>query len=53
MDSKLQEEKREDQVLKDRLQKLDNSISPAESGNEFDYIRNIIDERTALIQQYE
>lgn len=49
MHYKLQREEREDQTLGDALQSLETQFD----AQAFDYIRSIIDERHALIDQYE
>ena len=49
MHSKLQREEKEDQNLAERLSALD----LCNDYTVFDYIRNVIDERNALIDQYE
>lgn len=49
MHSKLQREEKEDQNLAERLSTLD----ICNDCTVFDYIRNVIDERNALIDQYE
>ena len=49
MHFKLQREEREDQTLNDTLSDLEKHAD----AQVFDYIRSIIDERNALIDQYE
>ena len=49
MHFKLQREEREDQTLNDTLSELEKHAD----AQVFDYIRSIIDERNALIDQYE
>ena len=49
MYNKLQREEKEDQNLADKLEQLDKCTDCTV----FDYIRNVIDERNALIDQYE
>lgn len=49
MHNKLQKEEKEDQNLAEKLAQLDVSTDCTV----FDYIRNVIDERNALIDQYE
>ena len=49
MHTKLQREEKEDQNLAEKLQQLD----MCNDCTVFDYIRNVIDERNALIDQYE
>ena len=49
MHFKLQREEREDQTLSDTLSDLEKQAD----AQVFDYIRSIIDERNALIDQYE
>lgn len=50
MHHKLIKEEREDQTLSDRLCALEKNPSDTAL---FDYIRNVIDERNALINEYE
>lgn len=50
MHHKLIKEEREDQTLSDRLCSLEKNPSDTAL---FDYIRNVIDERNALINEYE
>ena len=52
MHDKLQKEEKEDQTLNDKITSLERSQS-AQDINIFDYIRKIIDERTALITVYD
>jgi len=49
MHLKLQREEKEDQNMADKLAALDRCTDCTV----FDYIRNVIDERNALIDQYE
>ena len=49
MYNKLQREEKEDQNLAEKLAQLDMCTDCTV----FDYIRNVIDERNALIDQYE
>ena len=49
MHYKLQREEREDQTVNDALSSLDNNIDL----EVFGYLRSIIDERNALIDNYE
>lgn len=49
MNFKLEREEREDQTLNDTLAELEQQAD----AQTFDYIRSVIDERNALIDQYE
>ena len=49
MHDKLSREEKDDQTLKDKLSSLERQADTCV----FDYIRSVIDERNALINQYE
>ena len=52
MFEKLMREEREDQTLQDKLASFEKSTGSTDTSI-FDYIRSVIDERNALINQYE
>jgi hypothetical protein len=52
MYEKLMREEREDQTLQDKLASFEKSSGSTDTSI-FDYIRSVIDERNALINQYE